>query len=123
MAEFKLPPLPKATVDEHNLQGGRLLYTAAQMREYATQALRAALDQPALAQQPAVPPGYKLLKNSTHAERSWPEDASHENGSYHCTCVNCGREFVGYKRRVVCRVCDAMLNAAPEATAAQKEQP
>lgn len=53
----------------------------------------------------AVPAGYKFLKDSTHAERSWPEDASHENGNYSNTCCHCGREFVGHKRRVVCKVC------------------
>lgn len=37
-----LPPLPRAVVDEHNLQGGRLLYTATQMREYALAAMKGA---------------------------------------------------------------------------------
>jgi hypothetical protein len=56
---------------------------------------------------PAVPAGWKLLKDSTHAERSWPEDASHENGNYSCQCVDCGRMFGGHKRRAVCKVCAA----------------
>ncbi len=30
----ELPPLPIAAVDEHNLQGGRLLYSRAQMLAY-----------------------------------------------------------------------------------------
>ena len=55
----------------------------------------------------AVPEGYRLLKNSTHDERSWPGDSSHENGNYHCNCYACGRVFTGYKRRVACRVCSA----------------
>lgn len=71
--------------------------------------MRAALSQPAVAQ------GWKLLKDSTHEERSWPEDASHENGSYYNTCCNCGRQFTGHKRRVICRVCDA----APQPAVAQ----
>lgn len=57
----------------------------------------------------AVPPGFKLLKDSTHDERSWPEDYSHENGCYSNTCVNCLRNFTGYKRRAVCKVCDAAI--------------
>lgn len=52
-----------------------------------------------------LPAGYKLLKNSTHAERSWTEDASHENGNYHCNCLECGRVFTGYRRRSLCKVC------------------
>lgn len=55
----------------------------------------------------AVPEGYKLLKDSTHAERAWIEDAGHENGLYSNTCIECGREFAGHKRRVICRVCAA----------------
>lgn len=49
---------------------------------------------------------YRLLKNSTQEERSWPEDFSHENGNYHNTCCYCDRGFIGYKRRVICKVCD-----------------
>ena len=52
-----------------------------------------------------IPKGWKVVKNSTHVERSWFEDSTHENGSYYCTCVDCGRSFVGHKRRVQCKVC------------------
>ena len=54
-----------------------------------------------------VPEGWKLLKDSTFQERSFSEDAAHENGSYYCTCMNCGRQFIGLKRRVTCKVCAA----------------
>lgn len=37
----ELPPLPIAAVDEHNLQGGRLLYSRDQMRAYARAAVLA----------------------------------------------------------------------------------
>ena len=37
--------------------------------------------------------------------RDWTEDAAHENGSYVCRCVHCHETFVGYKRRVCCKVC------------------
>lgn len=53
-----------------------------------------------------VPAGYKLLKDSTFDERSWKEDASHENGNYYCNCCVCQRQFLGHKRRVLCKVCD-----------------
>jgi hypothetical protein len=38
---MKLPRLPQAAVDEHNLQGGRLFYTADQIRAYALASLAA----------------------------------------------------------------------------------
>lgn len=37
--------------------------------------------------------------------RSWPEDYSHENGNYNCICCYCGKDFIGHKRRVACKVC------------------
>lgn len=37
--------------------------------------------------------------------RDWPEDATHENGSYQCRCCVCHEIFIGHKRRVVCHVC------------------
>lgn len=52
-----------------------------------------------------VPDGYKLLKDTTIQERSWPEDSGHENGNYYCECCVCLRQFTGHKRRVVCKVC------------------
>ena len=39
-----MPPLPRAAIDEHNLQGGRVLDTAAQMRRAQADAARAALE-------------------------------------------------------------------------------
>lgn len=38
-------------------------------------------------------------------ERDWPEDFHLENGNYTCMCSNCGYEFTGLKRRVVCKCC------------------
>jgi hypothetical protein len=63
-----------------------------------------------------VPQGWKLLKDSTFDERSWPEDSGHENGNYFCNCIHCGRQFTGHKRRCVCRVCASpyALNNPPE---------
>jgi len=54
---------------------------------------------------PTIPQGWKLLKDATLEERSWPEDYKHENGNYQNLCCECGRMFNGYKRRVVCKVC------------------
>lgn len=36
---------------------------------------------------------------------SWEEDFSHENGNYLCNCFVCKRNFLGHKRRVVCKTC------------------
>ena len=52
-----------------------------------------------------LPPGFRILRDTTHAERSWPEDVG-ENSWYSNVCCNCGRDFLGYKRRVTCRVCN-----------------
>ena len=60
-----------------------------------------------------VPEGWKLLKDTTMDERSWDEDKNHENGNYFCNCIRCGRQFIGHKRRVVCKSCST-LAAAPE---------
>ena len=64
---------------------------------------------------PAPKQGWKLLKDSTLDERSWPEDYKHENGNYQNSCCECGRMFNGYKRRVMCKVCSE-TPAAPVQT-------
>jgi len=33
----------------------------------------------------------------------WPEDYAHENGQYVNICIVCSVQFVGHKRRHVCR--------------------
>ena len=63
------------------------------------------------------PEGYKLLRSTTHEERSFPEDATSDNGSYYNTCCECGRQFTGHKRRIVCKVC---TNEKPMIAAAQE---
>ena len=35
----------------------------------------------------------------------WREDDGHENGSYYCKCLDCDADFVGHKRRHICRKC------------------
>lgn len=41
----------------------------------------------------------------TNPQRDWPEDFHLENGNYYNTCCHCGESFMGYKRRVVCKLC------------------
>jgi hypothetical protein len=69
---------------------------------------------PSAAPQPAE--GWKLLKDTTYDERSWPEDFAHENGNYWNTCCHCQRQFTGHKRRVTCRAC---ASAAPQPVAVE----
>lgn len=57
------------------------------------------------ARQASAPPGFKILKDTTLEERSWPEDYEHENGNYFNKCHHCLRQFMGHKRRVTCKVC------------------
>lgn len=49
--------------------------------------------------------------------RDFPEDKHHENGNYHVVCTRCGEQFLGHKRRPLCKVCVQYLKgavAAPE---------
>lgn len=45
------------------------------------------------------------VRFGTFHGRDWAEDTAYENGNYNCRCSTCGEIFVGYKRRVTCRVC------------------
>jgi len=38
-------------------------------------------------------------------DRSWKEDFDHENGRYMNKCCVCKENFIGHKRRVVCKKC------------------
>jgi hypothetical protein len=38
-------------------------------------------------------------------DRDWTEDLSHENGNYTNKCFYCEQNFLGHKRRIVCRKC------------------
>lgn len=90
-------PQAEVLTDEQRL--GWFAWRVNDLEQKLTQALKQ--------QAKVVPEGYKLLKDTTHQDRSWPEDAAHENGCYHNTCINCLRGFTGHKRRGICRACDA----------------
>ncbi len=38
-------------------------------------------------------------------ERDWTEDLAYENDNYYGECAICGNDFLGHKRRVICKVC------------------
>ena len=38
-------------------------------------------------------------------QEDWTEDFEHENGNYSHICWQCGKHFIGHKRRVVCKRC------------------
>ncbi len=40
-----------------------------------------------------------------NSNRNWTEDFPHENGKYVNHCINCHKEFLGHKRRVICKPC------------------
>ncbi len=46
-----------------------------------------------------------FVMRSLYSDGDWTEDFSHENGNYINACIVCKNEFMGHKRRVVCRVC------------------
>jgi hypothetical protein len=43
--------------------------------------------------------------DETPNDHDWPEDSTHENGDYECSCCSCGAKFYRHKRRNVCRKC------------------
>lgn len=46
-------------------------------------------------------------KDYEYKIRSFPEDlADIDRGNYECKCESCGKLFQGFKRRVVCKLCD-----------------
>ena len=68
---------------------------------------------------------WKLLQDTTHGQRSWPEDKNHENGNYYVECCICLRNFTGHKRRNVCRVCAGetiVVSASPPTPPSKEEQ-
>jgi hypothetical protein len=54
-------------------------------------------------------------KTEVEALRNWTEDFAHENGQYLHFCSRCGWEFVGHKRRIVCKVCAEAPTTPPPA--------
>ena len=52
-----------------------------------------------------------VLPPSEAKHRSFSEDFWHENGNYFCICLHCGNEFVGHKRRMVCKLCSTAEKA------------
>ncbi len=51
--------------------------------------------------------------------QDWPEDHSHENGDYQNECVYCERQFLGHKRRVVCKLCSEAKRLSSATSGAQ----
>lgn len=47
----------------------------------------------------------KVLIPDFNSPRNWTEDYQLENGNYTCFCRICNNTFIGYKRRVICKVC------------------
>jgi len=47
----------------------------------------------------------RIQFRSDNKDGDWVEDFTHENGNYQNLCTKCGNEFMGHKRRVICKVC------------------
>jgi len=47
-----------------------------------------------------------MIDNYKPTKKDYSEDFKLENGNYNCHCVECGKIFVGHKRRVICKECE-----------------
>lgn len=56
------------------------------------------------------------------ADCDWHEDDGHENGSYFCKCLECDADFVGHKRRHICRKCHYAAKARYDALSPAERQ-
>lgn len=56
----------------------------------------------------------------TPTPRDWPEDATTDpdNGAYLCQCLSCDNTFIGYKRRMCCKVCATEMRKVSDERAA-----
>ena len=52
----------------------------------------------------------------------WPEDYGQENGNYFQKCLHCENNFIGHKRRLVCRKCDEIRQAKWKAMSQNEQQ-
>lgn len=56
------------------------------------------------------------LVRTKGSERDWTEDFLHENGLYQCYCARCEKNFLGHKRRLICKCCNSAIpNALADA--------
>jgi len=46
----------------------------------------------------------KMINGEAKSE-DFEEDWRHENGNYQNSCIKCGCNFIGYKRRILCKLC------------------
>lgn len=53
----------------------------------------------------------RRLDAASGSARDWTDDLAHENGNYWNECLLCRKMFIGYKRRLVCKACDAEWQA------------
>lgn len=55
-------------------------------------------------------------------ENDWTEDSDHENGNYFGKCSTCGCDFIGHKRRFICKKCKAEDDARWAAMTEEERQ-
>ena len=51
----------------------------------------------------------------------WHEDAPHENGQYFNRCLSCDEDFIGHKRRHICRKCHYEAKARYDAMTPEEQ--
>jgi hypothetical protein len=51
----------------------------------------------------------ETLESLYNSDRSFPEDYKLENGNYMCICIYCKLQFIGYKRKFVCKKCEKLM--------------
>lgn len=64
----------------------------------------------------------EIPKQVLESGRCWEEDLSHENGNYINICFKCKKEFFGYKRRVICKICNNKEFEVPDRTDEELKQ-
>lgn len=50
---------------------------------------------------------FETVSDEPARPQDWTEDYHDPDGTYECECRSCGIGFVGFKRRVLCKVCSA----------------
>lgn len=67
-----------------------------------------------------------VLVLPNNGPRDWVEDFTTNSGTYQCRCIYCEQLFIGYKRRITCKVChntNQDLLAAGKATLSPARKP
>jgi hypothetical protein len=114
-------PLQDVIIKMENFSPAKVSETASLASAYEAneQTFMAAYEKqnqtPPVVEQDVVLPTHHLFGlPEFNSPKSWPEDYEHESGKYMCKCCFCEQSFMGHKRRVVCKECDAIMDGLEE---------